>query len=52
MFLFTRGDRISDISMDGMDGFELLRQIRVLAPDAGCSVPVIGQFRRARRLRA
>jgi CheY-like chemotaxis protein len=32
---------LSDIKMPGMDGFGLLREIRALAPDAGCSVPVI-----------
>jgi CheY-like chemotaxis protein len=31
----------SDIKMPGMDGFELLRGIRALGPDAGGSVPVI-----------
>jgi CheY-like chemotaxis protein len=32
---------LSDIKMPGMDGFGLLREIRALGPDAGCSVPVI-----------
>ena len=32
---------ISDITMPGMDGFGLLREIRALGPDAGGSVPVI-----------
>src|SRR5215471_18108493 len=32
---------ISDISMDGMDGFELPRQIRVLPPGAGGSLPIV-----------
>jgi CheY-like chemotaxis protein len=32
---------LSDIKMAGMDGFGLLREIRSLGPDSGCSVPVI-----------
>jgi CheY-like chemotaxis protein len=32
---------LSDIKMPGMDGFELLEEIRALGPDAGGSVPVI-----------
>ena len=32
---------LSDIQMPGMDGFELLENIRALGPDAGGSVPVI-----------
>ena len=32
---------ISDIKMPGVDGFKLLREIRVLGLDAGGSVPVI-----------
>jgi CheY-like chemotaxis protein len=32
---------LSDISMPGRNGFDFLRDIRALAPDAGGSVPVI-----------
>ena len=32
---------LSDINMPGIDGFELLREIRALGPEAGGSVPVI-----------
>ena len=32
---------VSDINMPAKDGFELLREIRALGPDAGGSVPVI-----------
>jgi CheY-like chemotaxis protein len=32
---------VSDISMPGKDGFELLREIRALGPESGGSVPVI-----------
>ena len=32
---------VSDILMDGVDGFELLRQIRELPPKEGGGVPVI-----------
>src|ERR1700751_6174250 len=32
---------LSDISMPDRDGFDLLREIRALGPDAGGSVPVV-----------
>jgi CheY-like chemotaxis protein len=32
---------LSDISMPDRDGFDLLRDIRALGPDAGGSVPVV-----------
>ena len=32
---------VSDIQMPGMNGFELLREIRAFGPDAGGRVPVI-----------
>ena len=32
---------LSDITMPGVDGFELLREIRALGPDAGGNVPII-----------
>ena len=32
---------LSDITIPGVDGYELLREIRALGPDAGGSVPVI-----------
>jgi CheY-like chemotaxis protein len=32
---------VSDIQMPGMNGFELLREIRAFGPDAGGSMPVI-----------
>jgi CheY-like chemotaxis protein len=32
---------LSDIKMPGLDGFELLREIRDLGPEAGGNVPVI-----------
>ena len=41
---------LSDISMPGRDGFDLLRDIRALAPDAGGSVPVIAMTALVTRL--
>ena len=32
---------VSDIQMPGMNGFELLREIRAFGPDAGGTVPII-----------
>jgi CheY-like chemotaxis protein len=32
---------LSDINMPGKDGFELLRELRALGSNGGCSVPVI-----------
>ena len=32
---------VTDILMDGVDGFELLCQVRELGPDEGGSVPII-----------
>jgi CheY-like chemotaxis protein len=43
---------LSDIQMPDVDGFELLRQIRALGPDAGGNVPIIAMsaiFSRADR---
>ena len=40
---------LSDIKMPGMDGFELLREIRALGPDAGGNVPVIAMSAFPRR---
>jgi CheY-like chemotaxis protein len=45
---------VSDIAMPGVDGFELLRQIRELGPNEGGNVPVIaitGLVRQADRIR-
>jgi PleD family two-component response regulator len=33
---------LADITMPGMDGFELLRQVRALGPEAGGNVPILG----------
>ena len=41
---------LSDISMPGRDGFDLLRDIRALAPDDGGSVPVIAMTALVNRL--
>jgi CheY-like chemotaxis protein len=41
---------LSDISMPGRDGFDLLRDIRALAPDDGGSVPVIAMTALVTRL--
>jgi len=41
---------LSDISMPGRDGFDLLRDIRALAPDAGGGVPVIAMTALVTRL--
>jgi CheY-like chemotaxis protein len=40
---------LSDIKMPGMDGVELLREIRALGPDAGGNVPVIAMSAFPRR---
>jgi CheY-like chemotaxis protein len=45
---------LSDIQMSNSDGFELLREIRALGPNAGGDVPVIaisGFIRQADRTR-
>ena len=41
---------LSDISMPGRDGFDLLRDIRALGPDAGGGVPVIAMTALVTRL--
>ena len=41
---------LSDISMPGRDGFDLLRDIRSLGPDAGGGVPVIAMTALVTRL--
>ena len=41
---------LSDISMPGRDGFDLLRDIRALGPDAGGGVPVVAMTALVTRL--
>jgi CheY-like chemotaxis protein len=41
---------LSDISMPGRDGFDLLRDIRALGPDAGGDIPVIAMTALVTRL--
>jgi CheY-like chemotaxis protein len=41
---------LSDISMPGRDGFDLLRDIRALGPEAGGNVPVIAMTALVNRL--